>query len=327
VVLRFEVGTDDVAHSRFALSPIFELHNVLRLLDGVDRRGLPPRWAARLAPRFARLRRHTDLDAVLALFLPREGASFFAPPPQGLTQTIEADLAAIRATPAAKAQQEIRYYLRRRPDLSPAVRAVLRGQDAVTRLVDALESAWRELIAPEWPQLRAVCERDVVHRAGELGRAGWAAALDGLHQRVRYRRGAIEVLGMPERQVGVGGTGLLLIPSVFIWPGCAAHGDDDWPKALIYPARGAGTLLDPGTRRPAHALTELLGRSRAVLLAALAEPASTTQLAATLEMSIGAIGDHLAALYRAGLLDRARTGRSVLYRRSALGDALVGEEP
>jgi DNA-binding transcriptional ArsR family regulator len=44
--------------------------------------------------------------------------------------------------------------------------------------------------------------------------------------------------------------------------------------------------------------------------------ASTTQLARALGMATGAVGDHLGVLLRAGLLERARSGRSVLYRRT-----------
>ncbi|MDR3084504.1 MAG: helix-turn-helix domain-containing protein [Streptomyces sp.] len=66
-----------------------------------------------------------------------------------------------------------------------------------------------------------------------------------------------------------------------------------------------------------------MGRTRALLLLELAAPASTTQLARSLDLAPGAVGDHLTVLRRAGLLDRARTGRSVLYRRTALGDALA----
>jgi DNA-binding transcriptional ArsR family regulator len=72
-----------------------------------------------------------------------------------------------------------------------------------------------------------------------------------------------------------------------------------------------------------EALAALVGRARARLLQSLAEPASTTQLARSLGLAPGAVGDHLGVLLRAGLLDRARSGRSVLYHRTPLGDALA----
>jgi hypothetical protein len=73
-MLRFEITPDDLLHTRFALSPLFELDGLLRQLSGMaGRQRLPAEWRARLGPVFQRLRRETELDAVLALFSPRYG--------------------------------------------------------------------------------------------------------------------------------------------------------------------------------------------------------------------------------------------------------------
>jgi DNA-binding transcriptional ArsR family regulator len=335
-VIRFQVSTDDLLRSRFALSPAMELSNVLRRLAGLARlTGLPAARAStprhfssptdRLRPAFQRLRRETELDAVLALHSAHGGADFIAMPPQGMAQTWADDLAATRATTLKQARAEIESCLRDRPVTDPHVLDVLRSRDVVERIAIAQDAAWQEFIAPDWPQLRAICERDVVHRAGLLGRHGWSAALDGLHPAVSWRDGGIDVRSLRGKGVvDLGGDGLMLIPAVHIWPGLACHSDGPWPKAIIYPARGSAALWDPAPQPAPEALADLLGGSRARLLVALDAPASTTHLARSLGMTTGAVGDHLAVLRRAGLLRRARDGRSVLYERTPLGDAMAG---
>ena len=323
-MLRFEAEADDLLRSRFAISPLFELDNLLLKLSGLSSYKLPTAWSARLAPVFRRLRATTDLDAVLALHSRTRGPGFAAPPPRGLAQSIDDDLAAVRATALPDARREIAVCLNLRPCADDRILAILRRDDVVERAARVLETAWHELLAPDWPQLRALCERDVVHRAGQLSRSGWVAALDGLHPRVRWRDGAIEVLRTAEsRTVPLGGQGLLLVPSVFLWPQVAAHVDRPWSATLIYPARGIAALWEAPAAAVRGALGHLVGRTRAGLLAALDQPASTTQLARSLRLATGAVGDHLAVLHYAGLLTKARSGRSVLYRRTPLGDALV----
>ncbi|MGW2938265.1 winged helix-turn-helix domain-containing protein [Streptomyces sp. NPDC001156] len=324
-MLRFTATAEDLLRSRFALSPAFELCGLLRRLSGRDA-ALPAHWAARLAPGFARLRRETSLDAVLALHTSGAGANFVAPPPRGLTQSWADDLAAIRATPAAVARAEIDAVLREQPVRDPRVRELLEFDRVVDVVADALDRAWNELLAPDWPQLRAVCERDIVHRVGVIGERGWKEAIEGLEGGLVWQG---QHLAMPLRatheDVSLAGEGLLLVPSVLIWPGVAAFHEEPWPKALIYLARGTSTLWERATpdADALAALEALLGRSRARLLVELGAPASTSQLARSLAMAPGAVGDHLAVLRTTGLLVRARSGRSVLYRRTALGDALV----
>ena len=324
-MLRIVVDTEDLLHSRFAISPAFELSNVLRLLEGLPGRRSPAAWLDRLRPAFEDLRRTTDLDAALALHTDGSGADFVAQPPSGVDRTWADDLAAIRATPPAQARREVAQLLAARPATDPRVHDLLHGEDMLERVATALDLAWQALLAPYWPQVRAICERDIVHRAGLLGRSGWAAALDGLHDRVRWRDGGIDVLGPPAgtHTIELNGEGLLLIPSVFVWPEVATHQDDPWPKTIVYPARGIAVLWESSAPAGPDRLGELLGRTRARLLSALDAPASTSQLAAALGLATGAVGDHLAVLRRAGLLRRARSGRSVLYSRTPLGDALV----
>ena len=90
----------------------------------------------------------------------------------------------------------------------------------------------------------------------------------------------------------------------------------------MYVARGSAALWDPQPTTP-PALARLLGQTRADLLLRLDTPASTTQLCTLTGHTLGAVGDHLRVLRESGLVTRSRAGRSVVYRRTAVGDALA----
>jgi DNA-binding transcriptional ArsR family regulator len=70
-------------------------------------------------------------------------------------------------------------------------------------------------------------------------------------------------------------------------------------------------------------LVRLLGRTRARILTRLGTPAATSTLVAELRLPLGSVGGHLRVLLDAGLLERRRSGREVLYRWSDAGSALV----
>ena len=331
MALRIEVRSEDLTTTRFALSPLWELLHALRLLAGEPHRREEPvlrPWLIRARDRYRALTRETDLAVILALHPPGWGADFLSPVPGALSTTIDDLLAQVRATPPEQAHREVALALGRQPPVDRRVARILASDQVAEYAADVLDTAWHALIEPEWHTLRAILERDVVYRAGQLAARGWAAALTDLHAHLSWQQGQIVLSRWPSaEQADLGGRGLLFIPSVFIWPRLALTLDPPWPPALIYPARGVAALWEHtaprGRAGPGAALDRLLGTSRAAILFALEEPASTTHLAATLGQSVGGIGDHLAVLRSAGLITRARSGRSVLYRRTPVGDALT----
>jgi DNA-binding transcriptional ArsR family regulator len=328
VALRIEVGNEDLTMSRFALSPLWELTHALRLLANPPAEPVLRPWLVRARDRYRALTRETDIAVILALNPPGWGADFVAPVPAGVSTTIVDLLDQVRSTPAEQAHHEVALALRRQPPVDARIRRILTGEGVAGYVADVLAAAWQALLEPEWHTLRAILERDVVFRAGQLASRGWAAALGDLHPELSWEHGRIVLSRMPDDVDGtLGGRGLLFVPSVFVWPKLALGLDPPWPPALIYPARGVAALWEQ-PHRPVSgtALDRLLGPSRAAILIALEEPASTTQLVAVLGQSLGGIGDHLAVLRDAGLIGRARSGRSVLYRRTPVGDALAGAD-
>ena len=250
MTLRIEVAQQDLVTSRFAISPLWELTQALRTLAGPPSRddaALRP-WLVRVRDRYQRLARDVDLAVLHALQPPNWGADFLSPVPASVSTTIEELLAQVRATPIDEVQHEVGEALGRQPDIGTRVRGILTGGQAAAYCADILAAAWQALLESEWPTLRAILERDVIHRAGQLTSKGWAAALDGLHPQLAWQPGRIELTRWPGQQdAALAGRGLLFVPSVFIWPRLAVSLEPPWPPALIYPARGVAALWETAT--------------------------------------------------------------------------------
>jgi DNA-binding transcriptional ArsR family regulator len=85
----------------------------------------------------------------------------------------------------------------------------------------------------------------------------------------------------------------------------------------------SGELTGTGLTLVPHA-AGLIGRTRATILMALAEPATTTSLAGRLGLTPGGVSQHLSILRASELVARTRVAGTVLYSRTTRGDALVG---
>ncbi|MDG4768388.1 DUF5937 family protein [Solwaraspora sp. WMMD406] len=326
--MRIEVSSGDIAASRFAISPLGETMAALRLFAGTTAAGPLLPWVHRHRERYQLLRRsQPGITAIRSLYH-RHGynADFVQPPPDGVGLTFADQLAVVRATPLAQARDEIARSLAGRPPPAGAAGRLLAADDVVDRFADAIDAAWRMLIAPDWPRLRAILERDVIYRAGRLTTYGWSSALADLDARLHWEPdpGLITVDGFSPGRHRLGGRGLLFVPTVF--GTLALHLDPPWPYGISYRARGvAGLFGPPDGDRTADGLDRLIGPSRAAVLRALAVPATTSQLVAQSGAALGTVGGHLAVLREAGLARRVRAGREVRYERTALGDALCGD--
>jgi DNA-binding transcriptional ArsR family regulator len=324
-VIRIDVGTRDLAKTRFATSPLLETLHGLWVVSGRYPAGLHRRWKERKSELYRRRLRDDPAVEILVglLRFNSYNADFVVPPPSRVGVSIASELDTVRATPPAKARAELERNLEGLP-----LPELLRSDDLVDRLADALEAVWELLVEDDWPRFRAVLEQDVMWRANRLATAGWAALVEDIGPGFRWSTSSegdyLEIHDQGAGRYGLDGGGLLLVPSVFA--PVALQLEQPWPRSVVYPARGVATL-EESPDAAVGGLERLMGASRAMVLRALGVPSTPTQLVARFGMSLGGVGDHLAVLRSAGLVSRSRAGRTVVYRRSPLGDRLVELNP
>jgi DNA-binding transcriptional ArsR family regulator len=324
----YEFGLEDLARLRFAISPMWEVEASLRRLRAPSQAGIHLPWLNWL--RDSGALRGLDLSAALTLSPPVGYApDFMTPPPTTPLTRFEDEIEVVRATPPKQVHNDMRLYRGRRklpPLLEPFESNPRR---AVNQLADALELYWQRALEPHWPRIRALLEADIAHRARRLTEGGAAALFADLHPTIAWHEdeATLHVELAYRGHVVLGGQGLLLVPSAFSWLGPATLTEAPWQPTLLYPARGVATLWDTGAERTPEALANVIGRTRAGLLAELDAPRSTTDVARLLGITPGGASQHLGALRAAGLVASQREGRVVLYVRTPLADALVAGNP
>ncbi|MFD7656426.1 DUF5937 family protein [Actinosynnema sp. NPDC059797] len=204
----------------------------------------------------------------------------------------------------------------RMPDLETELRAVPAAEAEVIRRCHEV------LVAPHWKRITAVLEADIAARAATLADKGVEAVFNDLHPEVTWADGELVLHRKPEHRVDLAEHGLVLCPSVFCWPKAWIAIDPVGQGVLRYPARGIGALWEDRTA-PHDDLAALIGRTRARLLALLEAPRGTADLAAALDVTAGAVSQHIAVLRAARLVTTRREGRHVLHMRTTRADALL----
>ena len=197
----------------------------------------------------------------------------------------------------------------------------LHTRQLTTRAAELLEWVWTRTLRADWPRRQRIFEADIVSRTQRLSSGGWAAAVDGMRHELRWLGdGRLRVSAYEHPPRTIADADLMFIPSTSP-PARVTWAEPD-RYAVIYPC--AGLLADtPATPSPSRTLAKLIGPARATILDQLREPRSTNQLVALTGYSLGSVGGHLKTLLDAELVQRRRSGRSVLYYRTSLGDKLT----
>ncbi|MCO6009102.1 winged helix-turn-helix domain-containing protein [Actinoallomurus purpureus] len=313
-------STEDLALTRFAASPMWEVVTSFRLLATASAHPVHRPWLDQVRPRAAA----AGLDrGWLARLIPRSGylPDFLTPPAGEPAPDLATELAAIRATPADRVRADLDVLGRDGPR-HRALRA-----DPETRLgelCEEIQTYWDVALAPYWAKIRALLDADVFHRARQVAERGTGYLFNELHSTLSWDD---NTLRMVRRHCGISretaGRGLLLVPSAFA-DKVYTWSSPPEPPQLAYPARGTGTLWEHRPVTRAEAIAAVLGRSRTLLLTELAAPASTTELARRTGISAAGVSQHLTALRDAGMVSAHRAGRSVLYARTAIAESLLG---
>src|SRR3954471_15201011 len=324
----YEFGIEDLARLRFAISPMWEVVASLRRLRDPAGAGIHLPWINGL--RDGRLK-DVDLSAALRLTPPRGYVpDFLSPPPTTPLARFEDEIELVRATKPHQVRNDLRLLrMDQRIDELPAVLDPFEKTPtrAIKRLAVELERYYAIALEPHWPRIRALLEADIAYRARRLTEGGPAALFEDLHPAITWSDAILSVEQPYQGHVELGGKGLLLVPSAFAWIAPATITEEPWQPTLIYPVRGVATLWVRGGDPTPEALANVIGRTRAALLAELDAPRSTTDVARLLGVTPGGASQHLGALRAAGLVAGRREGRVVLYVRTPLADALVAGGP
>ncbi|MBM7787027.1 ArsR/SmtB family transcription factor [Tenggerimyces flavus] len=318
-MIELDLSPADLSRIRFAFSPVWETVTSLRTLAGSAANGLHGPWLRDVRPRLAAL----DLE-VLSALVPATGyiPDFLTPAPTRRSSSFEAGLRDLSATPLKHVATDLEMLSVSQP--SPVLDRLIASPASALRTIAAeLSRYWAVAVEPYWSRVRALLQADLAYRMEELASGGVDQLFRTLHPLVGLRHDTLLVTKAYCGQTELGGRGLLLVPCVFAWPDVLVLTALPHQPTVTYSPRGIGRLWETTPATSDSPLADLLGRSRAAIVAQLDLPMSTTQLACQLNLTAPTLSVHLKTLHAAGVVSSRRDGRTVLYRRTDLGDSLL----
>ncbi|MBT2469006.1 helix-turn-helix transcriptional regulator [Streptomyces sp. ISL-66] len=326
-MLRIHFTASDLARTRVAptIGAAAETMYSLRMLRNCATSALPFRpWQAAVRGRLgAQARPLTSLLAV-------DGPDIDLMALMGDAPSLEAGIDTLLGASSSRLRTELEHIAFHPSQLSWARQLAEGGLDARRHFAAGIAACNEVLVAPYWSTARSHVEGVRAGFARSLLDGGVERLLEGMCvPLVRWRAPVLEVRYHRHVEVHLGGRGLVIAPTVFLWRDPALmwdSQDETSSPTLALPTIGdarAGAALWDAARGPDQSLGALLGRTRAAALKVATEGCSTTELARRLNVSIAAASEHAAVLRNAHLITTSRRGKSVVHTVTPLGAELL----
>ncbi|MEV7010745.1 winged helix-turn-helix domain-containing protein [Streptosporangium sp. NPDC051022] len=322
---RIHFTTADLARVRVAptLGPMAETLFSLTVLRGRPEEATFGAW---------RRRARAGLDsryALLSALLPGRGPSFdlvnLAGPGRDFAESAENFL--VRSRSAVRA--ELDYYADHHGRAPAVLAGLVDSLDARREALSRVEAYHQAAVAPHWKRIHAHLAAERAQRGTILLDQGVDGLLSTLHPDIRWAPPTLYIRNGDETpaELTLDGRGLLLVSSFFLRSPTVMFDPRSLTSGrLFYPATlGADQAADVWTTGTStSALANLLGRTRAAILTAIADGVATTgSLAHRLGISSAAVSQHTGVLREAGLITTRRHHSSVLHHPTQTGLALL----
>ncbi|GAA1844634.1 ArsR/SmtB family transcription factor [Asanoa iriomotensis] len=283
-----------------------------RLMTNVEADGIAG-WKART---------RGSLRPVMRPFLdlcrvPRWEPDFLTPVNSGTD--LEAELDTVLATPVATLRAELVPRLAA-GQLPARVSLLASGDPRALRALHAAATAFHAVaVAPYWVEMSAAVQADRASRASTMIDVGVEQTLRTLSPFLRWEASSLSYAcaGGVDIDLEPGGRGVILVPS-YLKDQPSFMVLEDEPVVIGFPIQRSRQELT--SRQP---LADLLGRTRAAVLAAVGNGVSTTDVARTVGVSVGSASQHTSVLRAAGLITTHRAGLAVVHALTPLGRSLL----
>lgn len=319
-MITIQLQPEDIAGMRFGYSPIIDLVMSYR----VYKQPSPHYqwWVDAVHDRLKGLQLPYMDAAITAQF----GASFLIPVPDGSSRHIADDFDRIRQTSEDAIRKEMRWIATIEPHTRVRQHFLDAPREAMECLIREMGCYWDIALEPFWREMMGVLENEILFRAKRFALHGADKGLDDLGHNGTFADGVLTIekthLPFLPSSYNLAGRGFQLVPTIFKGH-VGSHIRPDERPMLMYSARGTGLLHIENDDDPDESLQLLVGEAKARVLHALRGPRHTQELARILNLSSGAVSQHLRRLQQAGMVDSHRSGYYVYYRLTHRGEQLL----